>query len=119
MIDSIDRLVVCQELYNDILIELKSSYDYCWENNKSPIQLFLKQEVSLFHEYLEKQENGMSLMSHSEYASIFKQKLTVQLTTIQQQSSHDINHTIAVVTQILHDEVQRQLYHLAMPFSIY
>lgn len=119
MRNSINRLVVCQELYAEILSVLKAAYGTAWAEHKVEIQFFLEKEIKSFHDYLEFQESNLKAEGHIEYAANFSIKLQAVILDNSSLTLAQINQTNKKVTSLLHDEIQRQFFHSAMPFSIH
>ena len=119
MEQSIDRLIICQELYSKILNELKTTYTSSWDVHKTVFHFFLKDEIVEFQNYLEQQNSPKPVMDHWEFAGAFNTRLQNVILETNEIPASRIEPVSNTITEIMHYEVQRQLFHSAMPFSIH
>ena len=119
MEESLNQLIVCQELYSEILKELKSAHGSSWNQHKPIFITLIQNEITLFLNFIERQKNETPTTTHLEFAWNFQNRIIETLKKSQIHSETKIHETAKNVTEIMHKEVQRQMYFITTPFSMY
>ncbi len=119
MEDSLDQLIVCQDLYSKIITELKSTYGKRWDQYKPIYISLIQNEITLFLNFIERQKTETPTMTHLEFAWNFQNRIIKTLEKNQVHSDKEILEVAKNVTEIIHSEVQRQMYFITAPFSMY
>lgn len=119
MEDALDQLIVCQDLYSKILEELKSRLGSSWDQHKTLFHNIIQKEISLFLNFLECQKTDSSSATHLEFAWSFQNRIIKALQQAEIQTEIELQETAKNLTEIMHKEVQRQMYFQTTPFSMY